>query len=71
MPVLTVTTSHGIAPMQSRMASMPGTEPPGELISNRMSALGFSAASRNSPAHSRLVFRRSARLIEQGSERAR
>ena len=30
--------------MTSRMASMDGTDPPGELIHNAMSALGSSAA---------------------------
>ena len=32
MPMVTVATSHGIDRMQSRMASMPGTEPPGEFV---------------------------------------
>ena len=54
--MFTVTTSLGIARMQSRIASMPGTEPPGELINSRMSASGSSAASSSSPVQSRLLF---------------
>ena len=45
MPSARVATSHGMSRMTSRMASIDGTEPPGELIQSAMSAAGSSAAS--------------------------
>jgi hypothetical protein len=44
MPTAIVETSLGIARITSMMASIAGTEPPGELIQNRMSRRGSSAA---------------------------
>ena len=44
-PNARVDTSHGTSRMTSRMASIDGTEPPGELIHSAMSAAGSSSAS--------------------------
>src|SRR5690625_879373 len=54
MPRLTVLTSFGMRRMTSRMASMAGTEPPGEFTQKLMSPRGSSAESRSSCEHSRL-----------------
>ena len=43
-PSARVETSHGTSRMTSRMASMDGTDPPGELIHSATSAAGSSAA---------------------------
>ena len=47
-PRARVETSHGTSRMMSRMASMDGTDPPGELIHRATSAAGSSAASASS-----------------------
>jgi hypothetical protein len=44
MPNARVDTSHGMSRMTSRIASIDGTEPPGELIQSAMSAAGSSSA---------------------------
>ena len=46
MPNARVATSHGMSRMTSRIASIDGTEPPGELIQSAMSAAGSSSARR-------------------------
>jgi hypothetical protein len=43
-PSASVETSHGTSRMTSRMASMDGTDPPGEWIHSAMSAAGSSTA---------------------------
>jgi hypothetical protein len=54
MPTAMVVTSFGIARITSMIASMAGTEPPGELIQNRMSRRASSAARVSSCAMRRL-----------------
>ena len=53
-PIASVLTSLGMSRMTSWMASIAGTDPPGELIHRLMSRRGSSADSRSSWAQSRL-----------------
>ena len=54
IPMASVLTSLGISRITSWIASIAGTEPPGELIQRRMSARGSSAESSSSWCISRL-----------------
>ena len=53
-PIAIVATSFGMARITSMIASMAGTEPPGELMKKRMSRRGSSAARVSSCAMMRL-----------------
>ena len=73
MPNASVATSHGMSRMTSRIASMDGTEPPGELIHSATSASGSSSASVSNCVASRVPLssssrpsRTSTRRCEQG-----